>query len=228
MYLTLSYRALRKVTAPIRRWWSRRTFNAQNYWLERHNAPLGIRSVANTGLSEQENELEYAEALEQLANYLKEDFAGFARLQVLDLGCGQGHYAKLADSLHVAAYTGLDFASPHLARLAQRYPRFVFVKADITENHPVFTRKHDAVLLIDTVYHITNDAKFRQLLRNIRRCVSVGSVIYITSNFEDSEPHRHMRNRSLNWFSSLTELGEVRGPAKWRGNSMIRVYVDSA
>ena len=127
--------------------------------------PWGVRSVGNTGKSSEENEREYAEALNQLAGYLKDDFADLTQIQVLDLGCGQVHFTDLALQLRVAAYTGLDFASPHLDQLAQRYTGFEFVNADITETHPIFTRKYDAILLIDTVYHIVSGRRFQQLLR---------------------------------------------------------------
>ncbi len=218
---------MHRFALSVQVWRQQRKFDATKYWHERHRIPgHGIRAVGLDGYTIEENEKLYAEKGLQMAGYLAADFADLTRIKMLDLGCGQGHYAKVARNLSIGTYTGVDFGSTVLGELANRYPGFNFITGDITTDSPIFDEKYDAILLIDVIYHIVDDTKFKKLLANIQRSAKAGSVIYVTLTDKNSAPHAHMKYRSMRALSLLTKLGEVKGPDRWMSNSsIIRINV---
>ncbi|MGK7344475.1 MAG: class I SAM-dependent methyltransferase [Candidatus Nitrospinota bacterium M3_3B_026] len=208
----------------------RALFNPESYWKTRHSRDeLGIRKVGNICKSRDENVTEYRRAQGQMANYLEDDVGDISKASILDLGFGMGHYAGLARRLGAAFYHGLDFASKDIDALTGKYSGLKFENRDICEPGLDLGRKYDVILLIDVAYHIVDERKFRSLIDNVRRHVRARSVIYVTGRFKNGTPTAaHVSHRELSRFEGLTSLGTVKGPERWRDNSIVRIIVENA
>lgn len=187
------------------------------FWQARFAAEgSGIRKVGRRDRSVAQNEHDYAIAAEDFKNYVKTDLAESDRKSVLELGYGLGHYAKLCHALGFVDYTGLDFAAPPGPPLG---PRYVYRNGDVGEPFDL-GRTFDLVMVIDVLFHVTDDLRFEVALENIRRHAS--GVIYVTGIPNDHRIAAHVVHRDLGRFRSLGRLIAV---TPWRDTAIMRFQV---
>lgn len=143
--------------------------------------------------------------------------AGKERLTVLDVGCGNGRFARLLEEAGIeASYTGVD-GSRHLLRLARdataslRRVDCQFIEADLAnadwygelaagghvENREVSapaqkmeTQRYGVVICTATVQHIPGYGMRLRLMRDLKR-LSAGHVILSFWQFLSSERFRN-------------------------------------
>jgi SAM-dependent methyltransferase len=153
------------------------------YWLRRHEESEGdIRSVGNRGKSIEENEAGYRSKSRQLANILRRELGAPRGKRVLDLGCGIGLYAPALTKLGIA-YTGADVSPVALAQARARCPAGQFVQSDIL-NMRLETLHFDAVMAVDVLCHLTDDAAWRKAIAMIADLVKRDAVGIIVDRIE--------------------------------------------
>jgi ubiquinone/menaquinone biosynthesis C-methylase UbiE len=97
---------------------------------------------------------------------------------VLDFGCG---YGRALEELWRAGYenlTGVDVSSGMLRQCRSRFPVARLVQCD-GRCVPARTGSADLVLLIAVLTCITNDEGQRELLKEVRRVLRPGGMLYI-------------------------------------------------
>lgn len=159
--------------------------HAQNlaYWLRRHEELEGdIRSVGNRGKSPEENEADYRIKTGKLVSTLRRELAITRGKRVLDLGCGTGLYASALTNLGIR-YTGVDVSPIALAQARARCPAGQFIQSDILNLH-LPSRHFDAVMAIDVLCHLTEDAAWQKVIAVVADLVKRGAVGIIIDRIE--------------------------------------------
>ena len=127
---------------------------------------------------------------------------------ILDIGCGNGEFARqLADAGHTAPYLGGDFSLPLLKdamRVPGRFPA-KFLTLDITspdwslitEHRLLNTEYWSLITCFATLHHIPSEEIRLQILRNVHeRLAPDGQFIFSNWQFLNSE---RLRKRIQNW-----------------------------
>lgn len=95
--------------------------------------------------------------------------------ELLDIGCGNG---RLAASIPVVHYTGLDLSSQLLTIAKQRFPNYTFVHGSILQL-PFPDAQFDVVACVATLQHIPSAAYRRQALAEINRVLKPGGTLFM-------------------------------------------------
>jgi SAM-dependent methyltransferase len=120
--------------------------------------------------------------------------------RVLDLGSGSGFYIDLWQRLGVRDIQGCDFAPAAVVKLRSIYPGCSFTQEDIGEpslSHP--PASFDAISCMDVLFHIVDDARYAQAIRNCASLLRTGGVLVFSDNFLHAGTQRspHQVSRSL-------------------------------
>ena len=122
-------------------------------------------------------------------------------LSILDLGCGNGEFARqLADAGHAAPYLGVDFSLP-LLKDAMRVPEHFpanFLELDLTSGDwSQIPNTYSLITSFATLHHIPGEETRLRILENIyQRLAPNGQFIFSNWQFLNSE---RLRKRIQNW-----------------------------
>ena len=122
-------------------------------------------------------------------------------LSILDLGCGNGEFARqLADAGHTAPYLGVDFSLPLLndaMRIPEHFPA-KFLELDITSaDWSPIPDTYSLITCFAALHHIPGEETRLRILRNIhQRLAPNGQFIFSNWQFLNSE---RLRNRIQSW-----------------------------
>jgi 2-polyprenyl-3-methyl-5-hydroxy-6-metoxy-1,4-benzoquinol methylase len=100
-----------------------------------------------------------------------------ARPRVLDLGCGEGHFAA-ALAREDADVVGIDVAEEPLRRARSRHPELDVRVAESEASLPLDDCSFDVVWAGETVEHV---ADTQQWLSEVRRVLRSGGVLLLTT-----------------------------------------------
>ena len=120
---------------------------------------------------------------------------------ILDLGCGNGEFARqLAATGHAAPYLGVDFSLP-LLNAAMRVPEHFparFLPLDITTEHwKLNSENWSLITAFAVLHHIPGEETRLQILKNIHKYLAPdGQFIFSNWQFLNSE---RLRKRILSW-----------------------------
>lgn len=95
-------------------------------------------------------------------------------LQILEVGCGTGHWLEFLQ-VHRVDLTGLDFSAGMLAQAQRRLPGIPLVQAT-AERLPLPAQSLDRVFCINALHHFPDKSAF---LRETRRILRPGGEILI-------------------------------------------------
>jgi SAM-dependent methyltransferase len=142
-------------------------FDAESYWLERHERLRGdIRSVGNLGMSEERNRAGEAKHRRYLKTFLEHMYPDASDKMALDLGCGIGRLAP-AFVEHGFRYTGVEVSpvAVEQARLACPDEAAEFVVASFVTYQD--SRRFDLIVASYVLVHIVKDEEWMAALRSI-------------------------------------------------------------
>lgn len=132
---------------------------------------------------------------------------------VLDIGSGTGHFIDFfLNTMEVDQITGVDFAETSVEGLQEKYqqePSVEIRNEDISQpESDFFSKKYDIVNAIGILFHIVDDQKWLEALKNINELTSEG-LVFVGGEFKDrTERISHWRKvRSTDrWREALEEL----------------------
>jgi SAM-dependent methyltransferase len=143
---------------------------------------------------------------------------------ILDAGCGWGVTLEYLESLGYRV-TGLDISRRALEELDTRERRLVL--ADLTQDVPAQTDRFDAVLALDVIEHIDDDASAVRRLGELTATsgvliVSVPALPELFSEFDSIQGHRRRYEPAM--LEDAFKLSDLR-PRQllWWGESMVRL-----
>ncbi len=165
--------------------------------------------VGHRSLGPAFNSYIYRRRLDVLNEYVSALGTSASDLCVLDLGCGNGFYAQLWQSIGVREYVGVDVSQQTIARLTERFPEYRFLSADLGQDGvlPQLYRQFDVVTLFDVIYHITDDAQALIALMTAARCLRTEGklVLFDQVTRRDSSLVRHVKLRGVATFNKLVD-----------------------
>lgn len=154
-------------------------YDAAKYWHDRFSKyGLSLKGAGNEGISEEENEKIYAEAAKVFTDLCRKEDIDFHNVSVLEIGCGTGFYTQLLHDLGVKSYTGVDITDVLFPKLRKKFPRFKFIKKDVTSDK--LEGKYDLIIMIDVIEHIVKESKLSFAMENVKNCLSHNGVFIVT------------------------------------------------
>lgn len=194
---------LRRVVRAFRN----RYASPQDYWNRRYRR-LGS---AYTGpgcidLDETANQVDYDEKWAHLRSVL--EAASIDRgAAVLDAGCGNG---SITQHLVASGYrvTAVDFSDAALAAARSRdLPGVVWLQSalDAIESPDRF----DAVVCIDVIHHIVDDAIFARTIERLCSLAAGGGIVVVQTHFPDGDAFD-------------VEAGQAAAHVRWRTREHLR------
>ncbi len=98
--------------------------------------------------------------------------------QILDLGCGPGHYTGLLSELG-AQMTGLDYSSTMIAKAKEVAPAATFVVGDMFELDSIFAENtFDGIWANASLFHMEAD-EIDKVLTGMKRIIKTDGKVYI-------------------------------------------------
>lgn len=163
-------------------------YDAERYWHDRFSRyGLSAQGAGDEGLSEQENEVMYAEAGRVFTALCQEEGLYFPSLRVLEIGPGSGFYTELLRGFGVRDYVGADITDVLCPELRRKFPEFSFVKKDITRD--TVDGKFDLILMIDVIEHIVSEEKFSCAMENVKKCLLENGTFMVAPITKTSKRH---------------------------------------
>jgi SAM-dependent methyltransferase len=153
-------------------------YDAAEYWGDRFRRyGLSLRGPGHEGLSEEHNAVLYGEATTTLVAFCAANGIDLGSSSVLEIGCGTGIWAGVCRAQGNLDYTGVDITDILFSELRSQYPKYRFVKADVTADR--VPGQFDVVLMIDVVEHIVEESALQRAMGNVRAALKPGGAFVI-------------------------------------------------
>ena len=117
----------------------------------------------------------------------------------------------------VKLLVGIDITAISIRELSTKYPNFDFYEADITlpsliNTLPLDRRKFDVITAFDVLFHIVDDSKFEQAIKNINMLCSEDGLIFITDIFPHKRPYVifHQKSRTLKNYVRVLSRNNIK------------------
>ena len=183
-------------------------FNADAYWENRLRASYDEKGVGDIGLSRAYNAHLYSVRRRVFRRCVSKLPIDPSTANVLDIGSGTGVYVEEWRRWGASSVTGMDITTTAVERLRARFPEFSFAQNDIGESTQAeeIRSKFDIASAFDVLFHIVDDDRYQQALRNIAGSLKSRGWFLYSENLVPNESrlsHYVSRNES-------TILGALR------------------
>jgi SAM-dependent methyltransferase len=174
-------------------------YDLQEYWNNRLTEDFSLAGVGFLVLGLEYNKWLYRARLRALARLLQEHGIDPREKRILDIGVGTGFYLDFWEKKGAQAIVGLDFSEKSIAGLKAKYRHRRFVKQDISEPGILGGEKYDIITAFDVLFHIVDEVKFGEALKNIRNWSHNTTKILISDNFlhKNRSPSFYENDRTL-------------------------------
>jgi SAM-dependent methyltransferase len=154
------------------------------YWEGRLGKGLDLSRVGYLGLGRWYNHWLYAVRRRVFLRELRAAPIELSRSDILDVGSGSGFYIDRWKELGVRSVVGSDLTRTATEGLRARYPADECHRLDIGGSiGPLGGRRFDAVSAMDVLFHIVDDERFAQAIRNICALLKPGGLFVFSDNF---------------------------------------------
>lgn len=183
------------------------TFNPQEYWEDRLNKSFNLHGVGDIGLGINYNNCLYVIRKYAFHKLMKSLKINFSTKKVMDIGSGTGFYIERWKELDVASIHGTDITTVVVKNLSEQFPNATFSQLDIGEKIESPTPQYDFISAFDVLFHIVDDARFEQAIKNIHGLLNDKGYFVISDNFVHGETKRleHQVSRSYEFMNSTIE-----------------------
>lgn len=175
-------------------------FDPATYWEDRLGKEFSIHGVGWLGLGQSYNEWLYKVRAHVFRRAVKALKLNLSSAKVLDIGSGTGFYVNLWHEMGAGSITGSDITNVSVTSLAEKFPQAEFVQMDVgSDSIPLEGGTFDAASAFDVLYHIVDDERFAQAMRNVHHLLKPGGVFVFSDNFlhHGTERIKHQASRSL-------------------------------
>ncbi len=184
------------------------------YWIDRHQRLSDrLASVGDVRRTEDENTTLYAWKKREVFDVLRAiGLTDLRNLSLLDAGCGNGVVSELFWALG-ADVSGVDVSDDALRQAALRVPLGTFHRSPLMSFD--LHREYDIVFCADVLYHVVDDADWKQALERLVRHTSPGGYLFVLEHLREREdwPARHVHHRTLPVYQqALGAMGLIEQP----------------
>jgi SAM-dependent methyltransferase len=158
---------------------------SREYWDRRHATSGELASGGNIGYDHPTNAMLYAVRTARLIDMLGARTDPGLPLRVLDAGCGKGYFSReLASFGH--RVDGIDTSAHAVMQCrAAAGPRQQYELSALSDWAPPYL--YDAVVCIDVLYHLMDDAEWEASVRNLASLVRLGGLIGLVDHGTDED-----------------------------------------
>lgn len=183
------------------------TFNPQEYWENRLNKSFNLHGVGDIGLGVNYNNCLYAIRKYAFHKLMKSLNLNFSTKKVMDIGSGTGFYIQRWKELNVSSIHGTDITTVVVKNLSEQFPNATFSQLDIGEKIDNPSPQYDFISAFDVLFHIVDDNRFEQAIKNIHGLLNDKGYFVISDNFVHGETKRleHQVSRSYEYMNSTIE-----------------------
>lgn len=129
---------------------------------------------------------------------------------ILDIGCGIGKLGEYLSDTTGASYTGIDFAHGAISeaqnRTKEKSERIKFLEGNINNLQDVVVDKYDAILLVDSLYFVSDLPKCIETLRSFLK-PNGKLIIFYSSNKNSSDNNLKLLPQNKPVGVALTKSG---------------------
>jgi 2-polyprenyl-3-methyl-5-hydroxy-6-metoxy-1,4-benzoquinol methylase len=178
----------------------KRQMDYKQLWEDTHSkkensgGKYNFLAVGDTSLGYGFNHWMYAERriiFKRETGFLK---TGLNKKHILDIGAGTGFYIDIWEEAGAKDISGCDITEFAIKFLTSKYPSHNFYRLDIGEETNVFQKEQfDIISAMDVLFHITDDDRFFQALKNINSFLKKGGYFIMSDNFPEKE-QRHWKH----------------------------------
>lgn len=186
------------------------TFNPQEYWENRLKKDFNLQGVGDIGLGVTYNKALYKVRRFAFHKLMKGLKINFSDKNVLDIGSGTGFYIERWGELNVKSIHGADITNVVVETLSKKFPNSTFTKLDIGEKIENPLQSYDIISAFDVLYHIVDDARFEQAIKNIHGLLNEKGYFVISDNFVHGETVR-VKHQTVRTYEYLTKTIENIG-----------------
>lgn len=172
------------------------------YWQNRLTANYSLDGTGFQTLGQQYNKWMYRIRKVIVKRVIKGSISELNARDVFDIGSGTGFYIDMWNELGVTRVSGSDITDVAVLKLRQNYPTYEFFKLDIGQDvlpDHLSARRFDIISAFDVLFHITDDARYRNAILNIYRLLNEGGIFLFSENFlhRDALRSQHQVSRPL-------------------------------
>jgi SAM-dependent methyltransferase len=180
-------------------------YEPESYWQERLAKNFSLSGAGHSGLGLEYNKWLYKAKIRALNKLLRYGWINPEDKKILDIGCGTGFYIDYWEKLGSASVAGLDITETSISRLSANYPKYKFIKADITNEKLELKDGFDIITAFDVLFHIVDEDKFEQAIMNIKSLSHEGTKILIMDNFlsQPRPPGFHENDRTFDRYQEV-------------------------
>ncbi|HXH18241.1 MAG TPA: class I SAM-dependent methyltransferase [Chitinophagales bacterium] len=138
------------------------------------------------------------------------------KLSVLDAGVGTGHWLEFYRSLFpIKKMVGVDFCKPPLQKLKEKIndKKISLLLWDISTDIPraLQASRFDIVNAIGVIFHIVDDVKWQQAIRNLFTLLEPGGILIAGGDFSSETKERGAMRKSRSLHTWLDLLNQLNG-----------------
>jgi 2-polyprenyl-3-methyl-5-hydroxy-6-metoxy-1,4-benzoquinol methylase len=159
-------------------------FDPTRYWEQRLRARYSLASTGWSGLGEAFNRWSYAVRSRIFSDIVRSEVQAPEQLRVLDVGSGTGFYLRAWRRVGAGEIVGSDLTSAAVEQLSVQFPESQIHQLDIgSADMEMPGGPYDAISIIDVIYHIVDDERYVQALRNLADLLKPDGVLILSENF---------------------------------------------
>jgi len=168
-------------------------FDPEKYWEERLSKDYGLQSVGYLGLGKCYNKWLYRIRSRIFRRLVKTLDVELSSMNVLDIGSGTGFYINEWKQQDIRTITGSDITDIAIKNLKANFPDDTFHRMDIGAPIPEQPdNRYDIISAFDVLYHIVDDDRYKQAIRNIYSMLRDDGYFILSDNFLHKETLRGM------------------------------------
>lgn len=185
-------------------------FNPQSYWESRLAANYNLQGVGDIGLPRSYNDYLYR-VRSHAFKLATKDLQDLPDLEILDVGSGTGFYINEWLNRQPKSLCGSDLTETAVRNLAERFPSAKFKQLDISTTDTLPLDVFDVVSCFDVLFHIVDDEKYSQAIKNIATMIKPGGHFVYSDNFMRSESTlEHQKGRRESTINAELEKRGLR------------------
>ncbi len=162
--------------------------NLRDYWEDRLKDNFGLQGVGFIGLGKSYNKWMYRVRRRVFLSSVKSLHLDLTNRHVIDIGCGTGFYIALwRNKVKVGHLAGVDITNVAIHNLKLKFPDVGLYTGDISSNTDLQSltnnSQYDIVSAFDVLFHITDDNRFDEAIRNIHSMLKPNGYFIFSDNF---------------------------------------------
>ena len=181
------------------------TFDERAYWEQRLTDSYDLNGVGFLGLQSY-NKWLYRIKEQAFFNVIANIPVG----TVFDVGTGTGFYVDMWKKAGATSITGSDITKVATDNLSKKYPDCKFYHSDISSPEGLPRSKFDIISAFDVLYHIVDDHKFGQAIRNIQSLLNDSGYFLLSDNFVHGKEVRSV-HQVIRTLEHITKVLEANG-----------------